>query len=96
MFRTVTVYKWLYYVQAYVTWYAISNFFVPFLVLLFCYGSMCAALWNNFKNKKEQEHSRPTTTAAAEELLLLQQKNANALATTQPGDPGGKMVRAKN
>ena len=29
-----------------------SNFFVPFLILLFCYSNMCVALWTNFKKKK--------------------------------------------
>lgn len=33
-----------------------SNFFVPFVVLLFCYSKMCAVLWGNFKQKKEQEN----------------------------------------
>ncbi len=37
------------------TWYSLSNFFFPFLVLLFCYCNMCAALWKNFKKKKEQQ-----------------------------------------
>ncbi len=41
--------------QAYVTWYSLSNFFFPFVVLLFCYCNMCTALWNNFKKKKEQQ-----------------------------------------
>lgn len=42
--------------KAYVLYYAMSNFFVPFVVLLYCYSKMCAVLWGNFKQKKEQEN----------------------------------------
>ena len=39
-------------------WYSLSNFFIPFLVLLFCYCQMCVALYTNFKNKKDQQHAQ--------------------------------------
>ncbi len=44
--------------QAYVIYYAVSNFFIPFVVLLFCYSKMCAVLWGNFKQKKEQQEQQ--------------------------------------
>ena len=42
-----------------------SNFFIPFIVLLFCYSKMCAVLWGNFKQKKDQEKVdfSPSSTA---------------------------------
>ena len=44
-----------FYFQAYVVYYALSNFVIPFIVILFCYSKMCAVLWGNFKQKKAQE-----------------------------------------
>ena len=41
--------------QAYIIYYALSNFVIPFIVILFCYSKMCAVLWGNFKQKKAQE-----------------------------------------
>ena len=37
--------------KAYVTWFAISNFFIPFVVLIFCYGRICHVIWDNFNSK---------------------------------------------
>lgn len=38
-------------VKAYVTWFAFSNFFIPFVVLVYCYGRICHAIWDNFNSK---------------------------------------------
>ena len=38
--------------KAYVTWFAISNFFVPLIFLVFCYGRICHAIWANFNYSK--------------------------------------------
>ena len=45
----------IFYFQAYVVYYALSSFFIPFIVILFCYSKMCVVLWGNFKQKKAQE-----------------------------------------
>ena len=47
--------------QAYVIYYSLLNFFIPFIILLFCYSKMCAVLWGNFKQKKEQEKAQFAT-----------------------------------
>jgi hypothetical protein len=38
-------------IKAYITWFAFSNFFVPLLVLVYCYGRICFAIWDNFNSK---------------------------------------------
>ena len=58
-------------IQAYVTWYSVSNFFVPFVVLLFCYGRMCVALYTNFKNKKDQQQGGKNNPTGDEEAAAL-------------------------
>jgi len=80
----------LYCSQAYVTWYSLSNFFVPFLVLIFCYSNMCVALWTNFKNKKEaatcqqqqqqhqQEQPKEPSEVGGGTLLEVRASNASA------------------
>ena len=42
-----------------------SNFFIPFIVLLFCYSKMCAVLWGNFRQKKDQEKVDFSPSSAA-------------------------------
>ena len=37
--------------QVYVTAFAVTNFFVPLAFLTFCYGAICAAIWDNFNSK---------------------------------------------
>eukprot|EP00095_Tigriopus_kingsejongensis_P010910 snap_masked-scaffold348_size200312-processed-gene-1.4 protein:Tk10910 transcript:snap_masked-scaffold348_size200312-processed-gene-1.4-mRNA-1 annotation:"vasopressin v1a" len=37
--------------KTYVTWFAFSNFFIPFVVLVYCYGRICHAIWANFNSK---------------------------------------------
>ena len=51
--------------QAYVIYYLLTNFFIPFIILLFCYSKMCAVLWGNFKQKKEQERAQTSTSIEA-------------------------------
>ena len=41
-------------IQAYIVWYSISNFLLPFVILVFCYGSICYVIWDNFNNKTIQ------------------------------------------
>ncbi len=48
-----------------------SNFFVPFVVLLFCYGRMCVALYTNFKNKKDQQQGGKNNPTGDEEAAAL-------------------------
>ncbi|QQP57643.1 G protein-coupled receptor Tc 45, partial [Caligus rogercresseyi] len=37
--------------KAYVTWFAVSNFFFPLLILIYCYGRICKTIWDNFNSK---------------------------------------------
>ena len=34
-------------VKAYVTWFSFSNFFIPLVILLFCYSRICYDIWDN-------------------------------------------------
>ena len=38
-------------VEAYVTWFAVSNFFVPLVFLSFCYGRIIAVIYENLSRK---------------------------------------------
>ena len=38
-------------VKTYVVWYGISNFFVPLVILAFCYLRICYVIWENFNSK---------------------------------------------
>ena len=40
-------------IQAYVTWFSISNFFVPLLTLVFSYARICLAIWTNLGSQRE-------------------------------------------
>ena len=42
-------------VRAYVTWFAISNFFIPFIFLIVCYGWICHVIWDNFNSKTDNK-----------------------------------------
>ncbi len=42
---------------AYVTWFSVSNFFVPLSILLFCYVRICYVIWDNAKSKSSPEGS---------------------------------------
>ena len=48
----------------YVTWFSISNFFIPLVVLLFCYSRICFVIWDNVKSKQ-------TTSSASEDNRSL-------------------------
>ena len=48
--------------KAYVTWFAFSNFFVPFIFLIFCYGRICQAIWDNFNSKTSGKVRRKLRT----------------------------------
>ncbi|CAB4065607.1 AVPR1A [Lepeophtheirus salmonis] len=37
--------------KAYVTWFAVSNFFLPLIILIYCYGCICKCIWDNFNSK---------------------------------------------
>ncbi|XP_072142522.1 oxytocin receptor-like [Dermacentor andersoni] len=39
--------------RAYVTWYGVSVFFVPLLVLCFTYVCICHSIWRNLRQKRE-------------------------------------------
>jgi hypothetical protein len=39
--------------KAYVIWFSVSNFFIPFVILLFCYTRICYVIWDNFNSKLE-------------------------------------------
>ena len=41
-------------------WYSMSNFFIPLVMLMHCYGKMCSALWTNYKKKKEAQKVEKT------------------------------------
>ncbi len=43
--------------QIYIAWFAVSNFFVPLVVLTYCYGRICHAIWHNL-NMKTMERQR--------------------------------------
>ncbi len=38
--------------KAYIAWFSISNFFVPLVILFFCYSRICYDIWENGKGKK--------------------------------------------
>lgn len=38
-------------VKAYIVWYGISNFFVPLVILAFCYLRISYVIWENFNSK---------------------------------------------
>ena len=41
--------------KAYVSWFSVSNFFLPLAVLLFCYSRICYDIWENGKLKMEDK-----------------------------------------
>ena len=43
--------------RAYVTWFSLSNFFLPLVVLIYCYGRICHAIWDNFNSKTNRGRS---------------------------------------
>ena len=54
-----------------------SNFFVPFLILLFCYSNMCVALWTNFKKKKAANDSSGRQQQQQESIGNFEEKKVN-------------------
>ena len=45
-------------VKGYVTWFSISNFFLPLCFLLFCYTRICYDIWENGKLKMKEENGQ--------------------------------------
>ena len=44
--------------KAYVSWFSISNFFLPLGFLLFCYTRICYDIWENGKLKMKDENGQ--------------------------------------
>ena len=38
-------------VKAYIVWYGVSNFFIPLVILAFCYLRISYVIWENFNQK---------------------------------------------
>ncbi|KAL1421030.1 hypothetical protein MTO96_004387 [Rhipicephalus appendiculatus] len=51
--------------RAYVTWYSVSVFFVPLLVLCFTYVCICRSIWRNLRQKRESSKAADGTAATA-------------------------------
>ncbi|KAH7961503.1 oxytocin receptor [Rhipicephalus sanguineus] len=49
--------------RAYVTWYGVSVFFVPLLVLTFTYVRICRAIWRNLYLKRRNSEAEATCMA---------------------------------
>ena len=39
--------------KAYVSWFSVSNFFLPLAILFFCYSRICYDIWENGKLKMD-------------------------------------------
>ncbi|CAL4120939.1 unnamed protein product [Meganyctiphanes norvegica] len=46
--------------RAYVTWYALSEFFVPLIILTILYSCICQSIWLNAKTKKASKFDKQT------------------------------------
>ena len=55
-------------VKAYVVWYGISNFFVPLVILAFCYLRICYVIWENFNSKTINLESTNETISFKERI----------------------------
>ena len=67
---------------AYVIFYTITNLFIPLLILLFCYGRICHAIWDNFNNKaasKRIQQSGKDARATSEGSNFRYEKFKNSL-----------------
>ena len=80
--------------QAYVIWYSVSNFFIPLLMLMHCYGKMCSALWRNYQSKKEaQKHDRRSSQQYDPDNLMSRDlRKLNRTETISPGQHTKKKV----
>ena len=63
---------------AYVIWFSISNFFIPLVILLFCYGRICYALWDNFNSKSSS--SNKTCVQSLMKKLIPKRKKKDDIA----------------
>ncbi|XP_074482212.1 arg8-vasotocin receptor-like [Sebastes fasciatus] len=48
--------------RAYITWMTVGIFLVPVVVLVFCYGLICLAIWTNLKYKTRRKSVGEATT----------------------------------
>lgn len=47
--------------KAYVTWFSLSNFFIPLFILFFCYSRICYDIWHNERLKYGKDSLRKRT-----------------------------------
>ena len=48
-------------IQAYIIWFSFTNFFIPFVILLFCYSRICYVIWDNVNSKTTGSESEKKT-----------------------------------
>lgn len=80
--------------KAYVTWFAVSNFFVPFAVLLFCYSNMCVALYTNFKQKDKSQQGSSGDNAGSNVNATLHTQVAEEMTSVFVEENGETSVAA--
>lgn len=44
--------------RIYVTWYAVSSFFIPFIILIFTFSNICIELWKNSRRIRKWDLAR--------------------------------------
>lgn len=60
--------------KAYVTWYTISVFFIPFIIITFTYTRICIVVWKNFC---EENCSSKKETLCNVETMIVTKSNAS-------------------
>ncbi|KAH9369804.1 hypothetical protein HPB48_011646 [Haemaphysalis longicornis] len=66
--------------RAYVTWYGLSVFFVPLVVLTFTYVCICRSIWHNLRLKKESARGIASAESARTVRRAFRFKGAAAAA----------------
>ncbi|XP_064090925.1 oxytocin receptor-like [Macrobrachium nipponense] len=67
--------------RAYVTWYAVSVFILPLIILIFAYTCICKTLWVNFKLKQMDEHNECCQERRRPQLLVHLRQQRSCLTT---------------
>ena len=96
-------------IKAYVVWFGISNFFVPFVILVFCYTRICYVIWENFNSKTialEEDNSEKKISRYKDKIhkafstsngnWLSRRKNTNPHHPSEEDGTGSKFQGAEN
>ena len=69
--------------RIYVTWYAISVFFIPLIIITYCYVFICRAVWLNVYAKSHHQHPQKNPNHHSDNINLTDMNCKSVIESTK-------------